>query len=239
MAPEEALQEILQVPVGCVTPFALINDSASAVSLLLDQDFKAQKCCYFHPLTNETTISLSASDLNKFLTSIGRQPTYVDLEASPLVGKDNPPDLAYLVLSGVPTLTGETNKAVPAQNDVSKEKSTDCAGQASSRLDLPKHAVEKTQNRVDPLAEASDVGKFVKEIIDKISTAFLSEVSKDSNVQQMELPGRSVLDGIRKRVVSDLENMTMSMKNAAYTQGFHAGFQSMLQSGIQNQSFRN
>ncbi|XP_029124239.1 uncharacterized protein [Elaeis guineensis] len=239
MAPEEALQEILQVPVGCVTPFALINDSASAVSLLLDQGFQAQKCCYFHPLTNETTISLSASDLNKFLTSIGRQPTYVDLEASPLVGKDSPPDLASFVPSGVPTLTGETNKAVPAQNDVSKEKSTDHAGQASSRLDLQKNAVEKTQNRVDPLAEASDVGKFVKEIIDKISTAYLSEVSKDSNVQQMELPGHSVLDGIRKRVVSDLENMTMSMKNAAYTQGFHAGFQSMLRSGIENWSFRS
>lgn len=30
--------------------------SWSAVSLLLDQGFKAQKCCYFHPLTNETTI---------------------------------------------------------------------------------------------------------------------------------------------------------------------------------------
>ncbi|KAG1366653.1 hypothetical protein COCNU_13G004430 [Cocos nucifera] len=189
--------------------------------------------------TNIDMKALSASDLNKFLTSIGRQPTYVDLEASPLVGKDNPPDLASLVPSGAPTLTGETNKAVPAQNDVSKEKSTDCAGQASSRLDLPKNAVEKTQNRVDPLAEASDVGKFVKEIIDKISTAFLLEVSKDSNVQQTELPGHSVLDGIRKRVVSDLENMTMSMKNAAYTQGFHAGFQSMLQSGIQNRSFRN
>ncbi|KAF6147713.1 hypothetical protein GIB67_003044 [Kingdonia uniflora] len=31
MAPEEALQEILQVPLGCVTPFALINDSARYV----------------------------------------------------------------------------------------------------------------------------------------------------------------------------------------------------------------
>ncbi|KAK1279367.1 hypothetical protein QJS04_geneDACA020710 [Acorus gramineus] len=28
MAPEEALQEILKVPLGCVTPFALVNESA-------------------------------------------------------------------------------------------------------------------------------------------------------------------------------------------------------------------
>ncbi|KAG6509062.1 hypothetical protein ZIOFF_034453 [Zingiber officinale] len=31
MAPEEALQELLQVPLGCVTPFALINDSARSI----------------------------------------------------------------------------------------------------------------------------------------------------------------------------------------------------------------
>lgn len=235
MAPEEALQELLQVPLGCVTPFALINDSASAVSLLLDQGFKAQKCCYFHPLTNETTISLSARDLDKFLTSIGREPTYVDLEASPLVGKDSPPDLASLVPSGVPTLSEQMNKVVPAQNNASKEKSTNVA--ANSQSNLLQNPVGKPQNRIDPLAETSDVGKFVEEIMDKMSTAFLSEISKDSNAQQMELHGHSVMDGVRKRIASDLENMTMSMKNAAYTQGFCAGFQSMLHSGIQNRSF--
>ncbi|KAJ1380174.1 YbaK/aminoacyl-tRNA synthetase-associated domain, partial [Sesbania bispinosa] len=37
MAPVEALGEVLQVPLGCVTPFALVNESARDVSLLLDQ----------------------------------------------------------------------------------------------------------------------------------------------------------------------------------------------------------
>lgn len=80
MAPEEALQQILQVPLGCVTPLALINDSARTVSLLLDQGFRAQECCLFHPLSNDTTISLTSHDLDKFLVSIGKQPSYVDLE---------------------------------------------------------------------------------------------------------------------------------------------------------------
>ncbi|XP_028076932.1 uncharacterized protein LOC114278979 isoform X1 [Camellia sinensis] len=58
MAPGEALPEILQVPLGCVTPFALVNDSARHVSLLMDKGFKDQECCFFHPLLNDTSISL-------------------------------------------------------------------------------------------------------------------------------------------------------------------------------------
>uniref|UniRef100_A0A0A9DQA0 YbaK/aminoacyl-tRNA synthetase-associated domain-containing protein n=1 Tax=Arundo donax TaxID=35708 RepID=A0A0A9DQA0_ARUDO len=56
MATEEALLQVLQVPLGCVTPFVLINESASAVSLILDQGFKSKNSCYFHPLTNDVTI---------------------------------------------------------------------------------------------------------------------------------------------------------------------------------------
>uniref|UniRef100_A0A803NHZ2 YbaK/aminoacyl-tRNA synthetase-associated domain-containing protein n=1 Tax=Cannabis sativa TaxID=3483 RepID=A0A803NHZ2_CANSA len=97
MAPEEALGEILQVPLGCVTPFALVNESARLVSLLLDQGFKRQERCFFHPLSNDTSISLNVSGLDTFLKSLGRDPTYVDLEANPTIGKDQPPDLGYLV----------------------------------------------------------------------------------------------------------------------------------------------
>ncbi|KAK7840721.1 uncharacterized protein LOC112032961 [Quercus suber] len=56
MAPEEALGKVLQVPLGSVTPFALVNDSARNVSLLLDQGFKGQERCLFHPLSNDMTI---------------------------------------------------------------------------------------------------------------------------------------------------------------------------------------
>ncbi|KAI5674806.1 hypothetical protein M9H77_15170 [Catharanthus roseus] len=101
MAPEEALTE---VPLGCVTPFALVNESARHVSLLLDQGFKNQECCFFHPLSNDMSIALNAHGLDKFLNSIGKKPAYVDLEANPPVGKDQPPDLAALVPSDVPIL---------------------------------------------------------------------------------------------------------------------------------------
>ncbi|KAL9313586.1 hypothetical protein ACSQ67_019038 [Phaseolus vulgaris] len=110
MAPEEALGEVLQVPLGCVTPFALVNESARDVSLLLDQGFKTQEHCFFHPLSNDMSISLKACNLDKFLKSIGRNPSYVDLEANPPVGKDQPPDLAALVPSGSVVLPDQPQK---------------------------------------------------------------------------------------------------------------------------------
>ncbi|KAG6505593.1 uncharacterized protein LOC121986249 isoform X1 [Zingiber officinale] len=241
MAPEEALQELLQVPLGCVTPFALINDSASCVSLLLDQGFKASPSCYFHPLTNEVTISLNASSLDKFLVSIGRQPSYVDLEANPVVGKDNPPDLADLVPSGVTTPSdtiANTVTSAPTEKVVEKDvlpakKSVNhpASGDAKSRAVLPKK-VDKVQRSIDPLAEATDIEKLVKEILNKTSTALLTEVTKELNDTQIR---PSVVDVASRRVSSDLEHMIMSLKNAAYTQGFHAGLQTTLRPNLSSQ----
>ncbi|KAL8125213.1 hypothetical protein AgCh_012769 [Apium graveolens] len=125
MAPEEALGEILKVPVGCVTPFAVVHESARYVSLLLDQKFKSQVCCFFHPLSNDMSISLNAFGLDKFLISIGRDPAYVDLEANPSVGKDQPPDLAALVPSEAPVPQDIQDKVVADKNDVAaNNKST-------------------------------------------------------------------------------------------------------------------
>ncbi|EFH67558.1 hypothetical protein ARALYDRAFT_891410 [Arabidopsis lyrata subsp. lyrata] len=84
MAPEEALGELLQVSLGCVTPFAVVNESSRDVSLLLDQKFKNQTRCIFHPLSNDVSVSLNTLGLDKFLKSIGRDPVYVDLEANTL-----------------------------------------------------------------------------------------------------------------------------------------------------------
>ncbi|XP_047983529.1 prolyl-tRNA editing protein ProX-like isoform X2 [Salvia hispanica] len=126
MAPEEALSEILHVPLCCVTPFALVNESARHVSLLLDKGFKSQECCFFHPLSNDMSIALNAHDLDKFLNSIGKTPAYVDLEATPTVGKDQPPDLASLVpsdalVSANPPVAQESSKGLE-KNHTSADK---------------------------------------------------------------------------------------------------------------------
>lgn len=229
MAPEENLLEVLQVPLGCVTPFALINESASAVSLLLDQGFKSKQSCYFHPLTNDMTIALSSSYLDKFLISIEKQPAYVDLEASPAVGKDNPPDLAYLVPSGAPNSSESvetvTPTHVPQQNNVPKEKT--CLPEVKAKPKVQNKGAEKSQSKIP--TNGTNVEKFVNDVFDIISPLFLSEVSNKLNVKQEELS--SILDGFRGRATPDLESVTMSLKNASYTAGFQAGFETMLNSG--------
>uniref|UniRef100_A0A0E0GCD8 AP2/ERF domain-containing protein n=1 Tax=Oryza nivara TaxID=4536 RepID=A0A0E0GCD8_ORYNI len=257
MAPEENLLEVLQVPLGCVTPFALLNESASffhgyaiafltdsyncvfassAVSLLLDQGFKSKQSCYFHPLTNDVTIALSSSNLDKFLMSIGRQPAYVDLEASPVVGKDNPPDLADLVPSGVPNSAEPIEKVtptnVPRQNDVPKEKT--CLPEVKAKPKVQNKGAEKTQSKIP--TNGANVEKFVNDVFDIMSPLFLSEVSKKLNVKQEELS--SIFDGFKEQATIDLESVTTSLKNAAYTAGFEAGFETMLNSGLKGQASR-
>ncbi|KAJ0976016.1 hypothetical protein J5N97_017981 [Dioscorea zingiberensis] len=238
MAPEEALQEILQVPLGCVTPFALINESAGTVSLLLDQGFKSKESCFFHPLSNDTTISLSSSGLEKFLTSIGRRPAYVDLEANPSVGKDNPPDLAAFVPSDAPALSASIEKATPIQLPVvnqTPENLKSTSGKTSSKSKVPSGTTEKPKSTVNPLTEATDVEKLVDSIISKFATAVQAE--KNPNDLQKETES-SLLDGVRKRITTDLQMQMMSFKNAAYSQGFHAGVEAV---GIamKNMSFRS
>ncbi|KAL6912067.1 hypothetical protein ACP4OV_000872 [Aristida adscensionis] len=239
MAPEENLLEVLQVPLGCVTPFALMNESASAVSLLLDQGFRSKQTCYFHPLTNDVTIALSSSNLDKFLISIGKQPAYVDLEASPTVGKDSPPDLAHLVPSGAPNSSeppvNVTPPNVPQQNNAPKEKGVKIESKVQSK------GAEKLQGKVDKPNDDTSVDKFVNDVFDIISPLFLSELSKKLNLKQEGVLEKlnlnkeefsSVLDGLKGRAAPDLESVMMSFKNASYTSGFHSGFQAMLNNGF-------
>ncbi|KAG0496351.1 hypothetical protein HPP92_001042 [Vanilla planifolia] len=221
---------LLKVPPGCVTPLALINESFRSVSLLLDQGFKAQECCLFHPLSNEMTIALSTSNLDKFLMSIGRKSSYVDLEADLVVGKDNPPDLAAFVPVETVHLPEQTVKAtsvhVSELQHMPLEKTSLACKEANILARGSKKVIEKPSRRVEVLAEATDVRKFINEIIDKTSAAVLSEISKDLKDTWREPPDAAILDGVKKNITSDLENLAMILKNAAYTQGFQAGIQS-------------
>lgn len=104
------------------------------------------------------------------------------------------------------------------------------SGDAKSKAVLPKK-VDKVQRSIDPLAEATDIEKLVKEILNKTSTALLAEVTrlilhsffqlifyfqfnffilqvtKDLNDTQIR---PSVVDVASRRVSSDLEHMIVS-----------------------------
>ncbi|KAH1096851.1 hypothetical protein J1N35_013772 [Gossypium stocksii] len=227
MAPEEALGEILKVPLGCVTPFALVNESASHVSLLLDKGFKTQERCIFHPLSNDMSISLNAFGLDKFLKSIGRDPTYIDLEANPPVGKDQPPDLASLVPSGS-TVLPDLPEKTPSQDSSGNHPSAGNHSTAvTAKADKPSSAVqnvkEKSVNGVRPSIPSTDTGKFVEELLDRTSTLLLSEISEDSIKRHGGQLGAEVANNIKKCLREDLKNLATIFKNTAYTEGFYAG----------------
>ncbi|KAH1255882.1 Prolyl-tRNA synthetase associated domain-containing protein 1 [Glycine max] len=211
MAPEEALGEVLQVPLGCVTPFALVNESARDVSLLLDQGFKSQKHCFFHPLSN---------DINR---------SYVDLEANPKVGKDQPPDLAALVPSGLIVLPDQPQKQSSSQvpedaNHVSMDNGTNTV---SAKVVKPSSGRKSSKGtpakNVNSSGSFADAGQFVEEILQKTSQLLLSEV-KDENIKlHGEQLGTVLSDKLLKNLNAEFKNLAMIFKNTAYTEGFHAG----------------
>ena len=75
----ELLLEVLGVPAGSVTPFALINDAAHRVTLVLDAAFLAAPRVNFHPLENTATTGVSPAGLKVFLAATGHAPVVVDL----------------------------------------------------------------------------------------------------------------------------------------------------------------
>jgi Ala-tRNA(Pro) deacylase len=70
----ELLEETLGVPPGSVTPFAVINDEAKRVRVVLDADMLAEAPLNFHPLRNDRTTAIAADDLMRFLRASGHDP---------------------------------------------------------------------------------------------------------------------------------------------------------------------
>src|SRR5262245_59451991 len=70
----ELLLQHLGVLPGSVTPFAAINDTRAAVSVVLDAAMMSHAMLNFHPLVNTMTTSISAADLVRFLKATGHEP---------------------------------------------------------------------------------------------------------------------------------------------------------------------
>jgi Ala-tRNA(Pro) deacylase len=75
----ERLLEVLGVTPGSVTPFALINDGARLVNVVLDREMMELDLVNYHPLTNQATTTLSPGDLLAFIEACGHQPQMVAL----------------------------------------------------------------------------------------------------------------------------------------------------------------
>ncbi|XP_013401010.1 prolyl-tRNA synthetase associated domain-containing protein 1 [Lingula anatina] len=82
LADEEILFDKLGVKQGCVTAFALINDTNNDVNFIVDEDLVNGKheMIYFHPLSNAASTGITPSDFMKFLDDINHKPIKVKFE---------------------------------------------------------------------------------------------------------------------------------------------------------------
>jgi Ala-tRNA(Pro) deacylase len=75
----EQLLAMLGVTPGSVCAFAVFNDRANLVTMVLDAQLIAAERLNFHPLTNTMTTGISREDLLAFLRSTGHEPLIVTL----------------------------------------------------------------------------------------------------------------------------------------------------------------
>ena len=77
----EALMEHLGVIPGAVTAFGLINDEKGAVKFVIDDALMEHETINAHPLTNEATTSIAASDMLRFARATGHEPAILKVSA--------------------------------------------------------------------------------------------------------------------------------------------------------------
>lgn len=79
----ELLQQKLGVTPGSVTAFAVINDRAGDVTMVLDANLMSGEAMNFHPLINTATLRIARDDMLAFLRGTGHEPLIVDLPVPP------------------------------------------------------------------------------------------------------------------------------------------------------------
>lgn len=75
----ELLMEVLGVPPGSVTAFALANDRDQRVSVVVDDKLMEYETVNCHPLDNTATTNIARDELLRFIRACGHEPRVMDL----------------------------------------------------------------------------------------------------------------------------------------------------------------
>jgi Ala-tRNA(Pro) deacylase len=70
----ELLMQALGVPPGSVTAFAVINDEAGRVRVVIDSELMKHDRVNCHPLQNTATTNIARDDLLRFIRACGHEP---------------------------------------------------------------------------------------------------------------------------------------------------------------------
>ena len=76
----ELLNEVLGVPPGSVTAFALVNDRARRMRVVVDERLMSYATINCHPLENTATTNIARDDLLRFIRATGHQPEITRVE---------------------------------------------------------------------------------------------------------------------------------------------------------------
>lgn len=78
----DLLMDVLGVEPGSVTPFSLINDKdAQRVTAIFDAAMMQHEIVNYHPLKNDATTAIAASDLINFAKACGHDPQILAVSA--------------------------------------------------------------------------------------------------------------------------------------------------------------
>lgn len=75
----DLLMTVLGVTPGSVTAFAIANDTAQRVTLVLDSALMTHDSLNCHPLENTATTNIARDDLLRFIRSTGHEPKIIML----------------------------------------------------------------------------------------------------------------------------------------------------------------
>lgn len=78
----DLMLEVLGVTPGSVTAFAIINDRAGRVRIVLDATLAEHETVNCHPLENVATTNIALQDLLGFIRSTGHEPTFMNVSAA-------------------------------------------------------------------------------------------------------------------------------------------------------------
>ena len=78
----DLLMRALGVTPGSVNAFAVCNDTAGVVSVVIDARLMRHDSVNCHPMTNTATTNIARDDLLRFIRATGHEPRVVDLESA-------------------------------------------------------------------------------------------------------------------------------------------------------------
>lgn len=77
----EALEALLGLAPGAVTPFGVVNDEQGKVTAILDEELLRHDLVNAHPLVNTATTSIRPTDLIAYMRAVGHEPAILKVAA--------------------------------------------------------------------------------------------------------------------------------------------------------------